>query len=53
MSVLLIGADSRLSKRVIKIIEIKYLTSRKKESQYLFLDLEDTYNVLLIWSFCN
>ena len=44
MSVLIIGGDSRLSKRLIKNFDIKYYTTRRKivyPNNNLYLDLED------------
>lgn len=43
MPLLIIGGDSRLSKRIIENYDIKYLTSRTLDSKSeLFLDLADT-----------
>ncbi len=43
MSLLIVGGDSRLSKRIIKNYDIKYFTSRSLDKRNkLFLDLSDT-----------
>ena len=43
MSILIVGGDARLSKRLIKNFDIKYLTTRRKckFKNHLFLDLQN------------